>query len=87
MPALTSLLITGSRTRRADAQVPYANFRQVLEHSDVVVVGVPLTPETRGLVDASRIAPGALLVNAARGDVVDELSLILALESGRLGAC
>lgn len=74
-----------SRTRRADAPVPYADLKEVLERSDVVVVGVPLTPETRGLVDASCMAPGALLVNAARGDVVDESSLVVALENGRLG--
>lgn len=48
----------------------------------------PLTPETRGLVDAAAFAalrPGALLVNCARGDVIDRAALVDALAAGRLG--
>jgi len=61
---------------------------RVLAESDVVVVVLPLTPETRGLLDAaalSRMKRGALLVNVARGGIVDEAALAAALESGAIG--
>lgn len=56
---------------------------------DVVIVIVPLTPDTEGLVDAeflARMPDGALLVNVARGKVVDTSALLAELESGRLRA-
>jgi len=60
----------------------------LLETSDVVVVTVPLSDSTRGLVDAAALArmrPGAILVNVARGPIVDEQALLDALIGGRLG--
>lgn len=60
---------------------------QLLEASDYLVVTVPDTPETRGLLSRERLAqlrPGAVLVNVARGSVVDEEALAEALRSGRL---
>jgi phosphoglycerate dehydrogenase-like enzyme len=62
---------------------------QLLPEADVVVLIVPVTPETRGLVDARFLAAmrdGALLVNAARGVVVDTDALVAELASGRLRA-
>lgn len=61
----------------------------LLPRADVLVVCVPSTEATRGLVDRRRLGllpPGAVLVNVARGDVVDEDALYDALASGRLGA-
>ena len=61
----------------------------LLPHADVVVVIVPVTPDTTGLVDAGFLAAmpdGALLVNAARGVVVDTDALLAELTAGRLRA-
>lgn len=61
----------------------------LLPDADVVVLVVPLTDETRGLVDAAflrSLAPGALLVNASRGPVVDTDALVEELRSGRISA-
>jgi len=61
----------------------------LLPEADVVVILLPLTDETRGLVDAgflARMRPGALLVNAARGAIVDTDALLAALEAGRVRA-
>ncbi len=63
--------------------------REVFARADVVSIGVPLTPQTRGLVGTAELAagkPGALLVNTARGGVVDEDALYRALTQGPLGA-
>ena len=60
----------------------------LLAHSDVVTLHIPLTPQTRGLLGAQRIAqmkPGAILVNTARGGIVDEAALAAALRAGKLG--
>jgi phosphoglycerate dehydrogenase-like enzyme len=56
--------------------------------SDAITIHCPLTPETRGLIDAAAFAalrPGALIVNVARGAVIDRAALIAALAGGRLG--
>ncbi|MDQ6627181.1 MAG: hydroxyacid dehydrogenase [Pseudomonadota bacterium] len=60
----------------------------VVSSADVVSIHVPLLDSTRGLFDAARIATmqrGAVLVNAARGGIVDEAALAAALKSGQLG--
>jgi phosphoglycerate dehydrogenase-like enzyme len=61
----------------------------LLPDADVVVLIVPLTAQTRGMVDASflaRLRDGALLVNVARGGVVDTGALVAELDSGRIAA-
>jgi phosphonate dehydrogenase len=63
-------------------------LQELLASSDIVIPMVPLTPETKHLINAERIAlmkPGTFLVNACRGSVVDEHAVADALASGRLG--
>jgi (S)-sulfolactate dehydrogenase len=65
-----------------------APLDRLLAESDVVSLHVPLTQSTRGLLDAGKIARmkrGAILVNTARGGIVDEAALAQALREGRLG--
>ena len=78
-----------SRRRHRDAPAAYLELDGLLATSDVVVLVIALGPSTRGLLDATRLArmkPGALLVNGARGEVVDEAAVACALSSGALGA-
>lgn len=78
-----------SRRHHDDAPARWADFDELLATSDVVVLVIALGDQTRGLLDAGRLArlkPGALLVNGARGEVVDEQALVDALASGHVGA-
>lgn len=76
----------------ADAAATYGvqlvDVDELLAESDVVTLHVPLVAQTRGLLDAARLGrmkQGALLVNVARGGVVDEAALAGALASGQVG--
>jgi len=67
---------------------PAASLDELLAHSDVVSVHVPLTGHTRHLIDAARLATmpkGAIRINTARGGVVDDQALARALRDGHLG--
>jgi D-3-phosphoglycerate dehydrogenase / 2-oxoglutarate reductase len=67
--------------------VPLLTLEEMLPHTDILSLHVPDTTETRGLVNARTLAllkPRAILINTARGPVVDEAALCTALASGRL---
>lgn len=67
---------------------PPEDFERLLAASDVLSIHTPLTPETRGRfgeAELARMKKGAILVNTARGPVVDEAALAAALASGHLG--
>jgi phosphoglycerate dehydrogenase-like enzyme len=71
-----------------DEVVGPSDRHQLLAESDVVVIAAPLTPETNKLLDADAIAgmkAGAIVINVARGQLIDEEALADALGSGRLG--
>jgi phosphoglycerate dehydrogenase-like enzyme len=68
--------------------VEYVPLETLFRESDSISLHVPLTDETRNLLDASRFASmkkDALLINQARGRVVDEGALVQALKEGRIG--
>src|SRR6185503_228924 len=72
----------------AAAGVEGVSFDDLLARSDFISVHAPLTPQTRCLVNAAafaRMKKGALLVNTARGPLIDEAALVAALDSGHLG--
>jgi phosphoglycerate dehydrogenase-like enzyme len=80
-----------SRTPRTDAYVDRAvgveHLSTVLPEADALLISVPLTPATHHLVGASELArlkPSAVLINVARGEVVDEAALVRALAEGTL---
>lgn len=74
--------------RKPEAEFEGADIDTLCQKADIVSLHVPLTPQTRGLLSAERIAKmkkGAILINVARGAVCDEAALAAALEAGHLG--
>lgn len=68
--------------------VEFVPFQTLLAESDVLSLHCPATPETRGLIGPgalARMKPGAILLNTARGALVEEAAVAAALHSGRLG--
>lgn len=74
--------------RARDLYVEHVELDEMLPIVDYLTLHVPLTPETEGLLDAGRLArlqPHAVVVNAARGGILDEVALATALREGRIG--
>ncbi len=80
-----------SRTRKDIPGITYVSLDELMATCDIVSLHVPSTPATKGLINADNLAlmkPGAILINTARGPVVDSEALAAALTEGRLaGAC
>ena len=71
----------------AEVRAGYTAFDTVLQESDVITLHLPLKEQTRHLISTAEFAcmrPGALLINTARGGLVDEAALLVALQSGRI---
>jgi glyoxylate reductase len=82
-------VLAWSRSRREVPGVENVPLEVLLQSSDFVSVHMALTAETRGMLSAGEIAlmkPGAVLINTARGGIVDEPALARALDSGQLFA-
>jgi glycerate dehydrogenase len=80
--------VDAAHATAAASPVPTVDLATLLARADVVSLHCPLTPETRGLINAERIAamkPGALLLNTGRGPLIVEADLAAALHSGQLG--
>ena len=88
LSAFGSEILCYSRTRPQDLDdynARYLPLEDLAGQSDIVSLHVPVTPETRGLVDSvflARMKPGALLINTARGEIVDQEALARAVTEG-----
>ncbi len=81
-------VLLAERKNSAPTKPGRAPFTTVLRESDVITLHIPLAPETKNLIGAAELAqmkPDALLINTARGGLVDEPALAEALKTGRLG--
>jgi len=71
-----------------ELEAEFVPLEELLQRSDVVTIHVPLTPQTKHMIGEREIQlmkKGAFLINAARGEIVDEKALLDALKSGKLG--
>jgi D-3-phosphoglycerate dehydrogenase len=82
-------VLTWTMNPKPELGFAHVELDRLLAESDAVSLHLRLSDQTRNFLNASRLAqmkPGAILVNTARGPIVDEAALIAALESGRLRA-
>lgn len=84
-------VLYSSRTRKPDLEhaglAEWASLEELLAHSDFVSLHTPLTPETRhffGAHELSMMKPSAILVNTARGSIIDQAALVVALQAGTI---
>jgi phosphoglycerate dehydrogenase-like enzyme len=87
LEAMGARLIYTANSRKA-VEHDFVPLDQLLQQADIVTLHIPLTAESEQIINASRLAmmkPGALLINTARGGLVDEPALCEALRNGHLG--
>lgn len=89
LAAAFGMRVLKAERRGAEQMRPgFTEFGHALAAADIVSLHCPLMPETRGMIGASQLAllkPGALLINTARGGLVDENALAMSLQQGHLG--
>lgn len=81
-------VVTWTMNPNPELGFPHVSIEELLTSSDVVSLHLRLSEQTRGFLDASRIAlmkPRAILLNTARGPIVDERAMMASLRSGQLG--
>lgn len=82
-------VIAYSRTKKDIPDVEFVTMKELLKNSDIVSLHVPQTPETTGLIGKEQLElmkPEAILINTARGPVVDSAALAAALKNGTIAA-
>jgi phosphoglycerate dehydrogenase-like enzyme len=87
LEALGARVLYTARSAKPDLPWAFVDFEDLLAQSDIVSVHMPVEASTRGLIGRAAIArmkPGAILINTARGELVDEAALAQALAEGRL---
>ena len=85
--AMGARLLYHAPSRKHDVRAEWRDLNSLLEQSDIVSLHLPLTSDGERMIDAGalgRMKPGAILINTARGGLVDETALLAALKSGRL---
>lgn len=91
-PILTAMgcrLLYTAQNRKTDVSAEYRPFADLLAEADIVSLHLPLTPETNGLINHAalqRMRRGSILINTARGGLIDSAALHAALASGHLAA-
>ena len=83
-----TVVATSRSASSLPAGIDFRTLDELMAESDIVAICCPLTPETRGMIDARRIAlmkPAAVIVNVARGPIIDDDALIAALRANRIG--
>ena len=89
LKAMGARVLYTATSQKADADAEWRDLTALLREADIVSLHLPLTPDTETMIDADVIAtmkPGSVLVNTARGGLVDEAALVQALTSGHLRA-
>ena len=89
LKALGARVLYHSRTPKPDAIGEWRTLEALLAGADIVSLHIPLTPQTKQLINANTLGlmrPGAILINTARGGLVDESALEAALRTGRIRA-
>ena len=87
LQAIGAKVVYTSRQPAPDVPIPFLPLAELLPVADVLSLHLPLTPETTGIIDAAALAAmkrGSVLINTARGPLVDEAALFEALTSGHL---
>jgi phosphoglycerate dehydrogenase-like enzyme len=87
LQAIGANVIYSSRRQSADATIPFFPFPDLLPVTDVLSLHLPLSTETVGIIDDTALGlmkRGSVLINTARGPLVDEAALLAALKSGHL---
>ena len=85
--ALGADVLYTATSPKDDAIGEWRELQELLRESDIVSLHIPITDETSGLLDRDTLAlmrPGAILINTARGELVDQPALVDALKSGRI---
>ena len=87
LTALGAEVIYTARAAKPEVPYPFVGFDELLARADILSLNAPATPETRGLINAealARMKPGAIIVNTARGELIDEAALVAAIKSGHI---